>query len=529
MAKSESRAKSDRHVGSPCMGCEQERCPVYRTLLAEMLILLVTLFSAFCGASAGLLQEKACYGSEVKLPDNINPPLNKGLLYFTPSNGGERKILMEDGKAKDPRLKVSHISVRLTDLTKKDEGVYAVLLNGKDFLDVLQLKVLDCAQKISRFSMQDLEYTISEKAQYLEYSAPDNQNVTLTLWNRTDTLNNDDRRGNVERNVWRISRVTQADNGYYNFRRRDRSLDSRILLTVNENTYYYDPKVNGRLLITNPWTGGPWTVMFKQDTEDEKMRVMKDGRLYRDYNQFTGRIDVLNNGIEIDPVKTLDSGTFEFRDKQGNLALSAKGEIIQASHHATAYMVVGAVALVLGICCCYCCCCRKSCCKEDRSAAGATEGPAVTYHDQSDPTAPGPVVYFHETNEPTGPSYSNQPYPSVYPPQPVNSPAFTEPTAVAIEPPPSQPNTTVYPPQATNVNPPQPEFSLYPALSEIGPSTSQGSAAAPTFSSEVFSSDAEPRFQLKGVAFPSAPPLSSDAPTSAVYYSDKLNFLGTAC
>ncbi|MEQ2289231.1 hypothetical protein AMECASPLE_030852 [Ameca splendens] len=63
-----------------------------------MLILLVTLFSAFFGASAGLLQEKACYGSKVKLPDNINRPLNKGLLYFTPSNGGERKILMEDGK-----------------------------------------------------------------------------------------------------------------------------------------------------------------------------------------------------------------------------------------------------------------------------------------------------------------------------------------------------------------------------------------------------------------------------------------------
>ncbi|XP_012711114.2 uncharacterized protein LOC105920148 [Fundulus heteroclitus] len=492
----------------------------FRLSPRDMLLLLVTVFSVFGGSLARLQKnERPCYGGEVEFPETTRSLLWRGPLYFTPSNGGERKILFEDGEAKDPRLKVSYVSVRLTDLTKKDEGVYEVSFGGKRSLEVLRLKILDCAEKIFKDYMHNLEYVISDKVQYLEYNPPDNKDIPLILWNRTNSLNNDRRRGNVQRNVWRIPGVTQADNGFYNFRRGDKSLDSRILLTVKENTRFYDPKVNEHLLITNPFTGGPWTVTFKQETEDEWVTMMKDGRLVHGDDIFSERITIQSYGIQIYPVESTDSGTFEFRDQQGNLALSVQVEVFHESHHASnvnTYIVVFVVALLLGICCCCCCFCKKRCCKKDKSADAATEGTAVTYHDKSAPTATGPVVYYHGTNQPTGPSYSNQPYPSVYPPHPVNPPAYTEPAAVSIEPPPSQPNTAMYPTHPTL---------MYPPLSEVGPPTSQGSAAAPTFSSDVFSSDAEPRFELKGMTFPSAPPLGSDVTISDVYNSDKLNFL----
>lgn len=40
----------------------------------------------------------------------------------------------------------------------------------------------------------------------------------------------------------------------------------------------------------------------------------------------------------------------------------------------------------------------------------------------------------------------------------------------------------------------------------------------------VLVTDTEPRFELKGMTFPSAPPLSSDSSHCDVYTSDKLNF-----
>ncbi|XP_014846741.1 PREDICTED: lysine-rich arabinogalactan protein 19-like isoform X2 [Poecilia mexicana] len=224
----------------------------------------------------------------------------------------------------------------------------------------------------------------------------------------------------------------------------------------------------------------------------------------------------------------MDSGIFEFRDPQGNLALSAHVNVDgHDSHHLVTYVVIAVVAVVLGLCCCFCCR-RKCCCKKNKSAA--TEGSAVTFHDKSDSATPPPAVYYHGTSRPAGPSYPIRTS-SGYTPYPENPPAYTQ-AVVSIEQP-LQPNTAVYPPQPASayplqpasVNPPQPEPSLYPPLSEFGPPASQGSAAAPTFSSDAFFPDAEPRFQLKGLAFPSAPPLSSDAPTCDVYNSDKLNFL----
>lgn len=475
-----------------------------------MLILLVTVFSALCAPCATVEVEEVCYGKSVTFPDATHPKRYDGPLYFTPSDGGRRKTLMEDGKAKDPRIKVGTLNLRLTDLNKKDEGVYAMSRNGK-LSNVLQLKIHECAQNIRVYYKQEWSYRLIDNTHYVEYTPLDNPDVTVILWNETNLWNNDKTKGYVENRDWKISGVTQSNNnGFYNFRRRDGFLKSRILLTVKEDTQYLDPIVNERIFIRNHWTGRPWSVTFKQDTEDERETVIEDGQFFWD-NMFSARLSIQENGIEIYPVESTDSGTFEFRDKQGNLVLSVQVDVTQYKDIPEANptiigIVVAVVALLLGICCC---CCKKRCCKKDKSAS-AKGVPTLIYHGETQPTTPG---------------YLNQPYGSVYPPQPVNPPAFTETAAVSIEPQPAQPNTNVYPRQPTNINPPQPEPSLYPPLFEAGSSTFQGSAANSTFSSDFLSSDTEPRFQLN--SFPSAPPLSSDLPNCDVYTSEKLNFLGT--
>ncbi|XP_043984047.1 uncharacterized protein LOC122837629 isoform X2 [Gambusia affinis] len=500
-----------------------------------MLILLVTVFCALWGPSATLERKEVCYGQDLTLPMHIQ--LNIGeRLYFTPSNGGKTKLLIENDKVNEPRLKVGRFATRLTVLTRKDEGYYSVPYKTSQ-ITLLELKIKDCAEEIVKDYMDEWSYRLPSQTHYVEYTSPHNEDETLILWNLTNPQS-EKRKGDVKNNFWTISGVTQADNGYYNFRKKEGTLPSRVLLTVKEKTRNYDSKANEDLLIMNPWTGGSWTVTFKEDIGTKQETIIENGYLVRGVSRFSGRIGIQSDGIEIRSVEAKDSGTYEFRDPQGNLALSARVYVDDhVSHHLVTYVVVAVVVIVLGMCCCFCCK-RKCCCKKNKSAA--TAGSAATYHDKSDSAAPSPAVYYHGTSQPTGPSYPIQAS-SIYTPHPANPPAYTGTVAASIEQPPSQPNTAVYPPQPANVyppqpanvyppqpasvNPPQPEPSLYPPLSEFGPPASQGSAAAPTFGSDLFFPDAEQRFQLKGLASLSAPPLSSDAPTCDVYNSDKLNFL----
>lgn len=202
-------------------------------------------------------------------------------------------------------------------------------------------------------------YLLPENTHDVEYTPLNHQNVTVILWNKTNLWNNDKTKGYVENNEWKISGVTQSDNnGFYNFRQRDRTLKSRILLTVKgksrsfiignyiliffnksahitllisilsntEDTQYYDPKVKERLFIGNHWTGRPWSVTFKKYVENEQDTVIQHGQLVFK-SMFYGRINIQHNGIEIYPVEPTDSGTFEFTDQQGNLALSVHVDV----------------------------------------------------------------------------------------------------------------------------------------------------------------------------------------------------------
>lgn len=59
---------------------------------------------------------------------------------------------------------------------------------------------------------------------------------------------------------------------------------------------------------------------------------------------------------------------------------------------------------------------------------------------------------------------------------------------------------------------------------QVTPPEQQIASPAPEFNSTFLSSGPDPKFELKGTIFPSAPPLSSDSAVCDVYNSDKLNF-----
>lgn len=50
------------------------------------------------GSSAGVRNEEICYGRYMSFPTRYTPGLFRGQLYFTPSDGGPRKLLMDNGE-----------------------------------------------------------------------------------------------------------------------------------------------------------------------------------------------------------------------------------------------------------------------------------------------------------------------------------------------------------------------------------------------------------------------------------------------
>ncbi|XP_041800145.1 uncharacterized protein LOC121611590 [Chelmon rostratus] len=462
-----------------------------------MLLLYMTVSCVLLGSSAGIQYEEVCYGGNFRLPFDYTPPVFNGQLYFTPSDGGSRRIVMDNGKAQDPRFKVSIGSVQFTDLRERDDGAFSVSFDGNRIFDVISLKILDCVDEIRRNYGDAYRHDVPRQAEYLEFTPLRALDQTKVLWNRTDPQTNRRGRGPVKRNMLEIIGLTQADSGYYNFRKKDNTLLSRILLAVEGTYRRYDATVSKRLFIKNPTAADSWTVTLTPEGETEPRRLINAGQLEWSMSKlFARRITLLRDGIEIYPVESIDSGTFEFRDPQGNLAQTVQVEVVYESAPTFVYVGVG-VGIVFAVIFC-CCCVRKCCCKKSSSKR----------NESAPQTAAAPAVYYHDENQPTGPSYSGT-HASNYSYQPMNPLVSREPATTSLGPP-------VYNPVNIHVNPPQPEVAAPGGL---------GAAPSLSLGSDCHSSDPEPKFELKGLAFPSAPPLSSDSAFCDVYTSDKLNFL----
>lgn len=66
----------------------------------------------------------------------------------------------------------------------------------------------------------------------VEFAPHPDDPLPRVLWNSSDPQISQGGRGQVRGNFWEILSVTQDDNGYYDFRKKDRKLLSRTLLTV---------------------------------------------------------------------------------------------------------------------------------------------------------------------------------------------------------------------------------------------------------------------------------------------------------
>jgi len=76
------------------------------------------------------------------------------------------------------------------------------------------------------------EKRLPRKVEVVEFTPLKSLDLSITLWNRTNPQTSVGKRLQVRNNVFSISLLTQADNGYYDFRQKDNTLESWIYLEV---------------------------------------------------------------------------------------------------------------------------------------------------------------------------------------------------------------------------------------------------------------------------------------------------------
>ncbi|XP_023814968.1 uncharacterized protein LOC101174273 [Oryzias latipes] len=533
-----------------------------------MLFIFLTVSCVVLGSSKGIDPMEFCFSSSARLPERCTPSVYNGPLYFTPRNGGQRKLLMDNKEAKDPRLVIKPDSVVLTHLTEKDDGTFAVSGSNGEIIDIFSVKILDCASEISKVYGEELEYGLPQKAVFLEFTPFHRLDYPVILWNGTNFY---EARVRVEKYKFRMSRLTQADSGFYNFKQKDKTLVSRLRLTVQGNTSYYGGELKGSVSIAYPESDGPWTVTYFPEHGGENVTVIKARALVRNDNPLRSRIQLLPSGFKISHIQKGDSGFFEFRDPAGNVALTSHLTIIE-SHHAVTYSVVAVACVVSGII--YCVSRKRRCCNSSSTATAQavqpTAGPNVYYHDANGPAGPGysagvyppqnsKDVVFHDPpatfpgpvggNQPPGPGYFAPPYPAAYPPQTVNAvvsneptttysgpvfqdlnqpagPGFSAPHYSAAFPPPLVNAGTSYDAAAAASGP----VGFYPlnmnvSQAEMTPPTKETCAPVSAFGSNILSSDTQPSFELNRLNLSSDLPLNTEQPSTNVNKPNEFNFL----
>ncbi|KAL3044887.1 hypothetical protein OYC64_013207 [Pagothenia borchgrevinki] len=213
--------------------------------------------------------------------------------------------------------------------------------------------------------------------------------------------------------------------------------------------------------------------------------IVLHGKLQRDLYEFdcSGFELIKPCGILKEDLQMSCQGRYEITDQDGDTALVMILEMeAPPAEHSAIGISLGVFFSSLFVCVVWRCCCKGSSSKNKTSEPEAAE-PDVPYEEYDlEPVRLQP----DQVSEPSGTPYRAQP-----PLTPTN-------------------------PLIHN----HPSVEMPPTYSEIFGAS--GQTDAPTF---PVHSDPEPQFEVKGMNFPSAPPLSSDSTISDVYTSSKLNFL----
>ena len=95
---------------------------------------------------------------------------------------------------------------------------------------------LDCAEEVERSLYSMYSGHIPREAELLEFiSIPRIRDKPYVLWNRTNPRTRKGSRVLVQGDSWKITKLVESDNGFYNIRKKDNTLISRIKLTVKGN------------------------------------------------------------------------------------------------------------------------------------------------------------------------------------------------------------------------------------------------------------------------------------------------------
>ncbi|XP_030000589.1 uncharacterized protein LOC115426618 [Sphaeramia orbicularis] len=442
-----------------------------------MLLLCLSL-SLFCVCSS--VERSMCYGSHYTLDLGFYGEDFRGSVFFTPTNGGVKRLVMKNGKSMDPRFRTnSDGGLVMSGLTEQDNGNFSVILNsGSQPNHLTTLLVSDCTDTETNYCGNVFSLRVPRGAEFLEFTPDKKLEQVTVVWNRTDPNGG---RGSVTGSYWEITNITQEDSGYYKFRGKHNRLVTWKRLSVKENEKVHYLQEGESLQMECP--AKMWTVTF------EPLKVMghhapMEIRLRRfDTGSFKDRMEFRGDAIVVDPVKAEDSGVFKFRDVKGNLIQRVDVNVTMYEIPVWMYALF-VTGVIFGMI--FCCCCIKKCCYKKSSSKRNNPAPQ---------SAAAPDVYYHAVTQPTHPKYSRTSPARVYSHQPVTPPPiYAEPTSTSGGPPVAAPG-------------------------------GQGTTPLPSNPSDVISSNSGPQFELKGLYFSSASPLSSDSAITDVYSSDKLNFL----
>lgn len=338
------------------------------------------------------------------------------------------------------------------------------------------------------------------KAQTLELTQEHRSEPTV-LWKRDDPPAREDSRRRVSGSYFVIDKLTQRDSGRYIMRDKDGiAVSVRTIAVVASRSSFERVAGKGFNFAYNLEPNSCHIYFYPtSDYDGREIHLVYNGRFFDDQYLCTGFEFLEPCGLFNDDLQESCSGRFEVRDSKGNNALVVTLEV-EAKPFDPSKIGIGIGIFFAVISCCTClrrCCCGKSSSKKDESETPEAE-PAVHYHE-----------YDHE---PVGPR-----------PEQVSRPSGMQPSYTPTDPLIHNPPTMSAPPAYSEV------FGLTdsdaPALSFTSDAlSSTADTPAPPYSSGAPSSNPEPRFELKGMTFASAPPLSSDSAYSDVYTSDKLSF-----
>lgn len=218
---------------------------------------------------------------------------------------------------------------------------------------VLIHALVDCADDITLTYWHALSLDVPRDAQYLEFISLKGGQAEV-LWNRTGSQVKTDK-VQMKRNVINIFFLTQADNGYYNLRKKDHTLLKRKKLQVKgkkikynvflclhkiiiqltlfhpENKVSRQVKENDFIFFTFPFTSSPLTVTYIQDGDDKEYTLIENGITMEQNiinSPLKGSFYMVDQRIEISPGDTTDTGYFYVKDQNGNLAQTVRLEVL---------------------------------------------------------------------------------------------------------------------------------------------------------------------------------------------------------